>query len=131
MDLTYKIVRRLLRDREVEFSRNRNFEAYEDQRVKRALRIARHLQSVEKDLLAAGGEEVTLQAVEQQGGQVVVRLSYRSGHGRRVSFLTPSEWALLLESERIRDVLERLLDEAGPETQNKIPKEVINTDENP
>lgn len=129
MDLTYKIVRRLLRDREVGFSRNRNFEAYEDPRVKRALRIARHLASVEKDLLLAGGEDVTLQAVEQQDGQVVVRLSYRSGNGRRVSFLTSSEWALLLESERIREVLERLLDAAGQETQNKIPKEVITTDE--
>ncbi|MEZ4460668.1 MAG: hypothetical protein R3E66_13260 [bacterium] len=129
MDLTYKIVRRLLRDREVDFSRNRNFEAYEDPNVKRALRIARHLQSVERDLLAADGEDVTLQAVEQDDAQVVVRLAYRSGNGRRVSFLTPQEWQLLLESERIRAVLERLLDAAPMETQNKIPRDALAMDE--
>lgn len=129
MDLTYKIVRRLLRDREVDFSRNRNFAAYEDPKVKRALRIARHLQSVERDLLAADGEEVTLTAVEQNEGEVVVRLAYRSGKGRRVSFLTPQEWMLLLESDRVREVLERLLDAAGEETQNRIPREDLVTDE--
>ena len=129
MDLTYKIVRRLLRDREVDFSRNRNFEAYEDPNVKRALRIARHLQSVERDLLAADGEDVTLQAVEQDDAQVVVRLAYRSGNGRRVSFLTPQEWQLLLESERIRAVLERLFDATPMETQNKIPRDALAMDE--
>ncbi len=129
MDLTYKIVRRLLRDREVDFSRNRNFESYEDPKVKRALRIAKHLASVERDLLAADGDQVTLQAIEQTAGEVVVRLMYRSGNGRRVSFLTPDEWLLLLENEQVRAVLERLLDGASQETQNKIPREALATDE--
>lgn len=131
MDLTYKIVRRLLRDREVDFSRNRNFEAYEDPLVQRALRIARHLQSVERDLLAAEGDDVRLEAVEENAGEVVVRLSYRSGHGKRVSYLTAGEWNLLLESDPLRTLLERLLDEAGHATQNMIPKDAILPDESP
>lgn len=125
MDLTYKIVRRILRDREVGFSRNRNFEAYEDEKVKRALRIARHLQSVERDLIAAGGNEVNLQAVEQSGDQIVVRLAYHSGNGRRVSYLSTTEWLLLLESPTVSAVLHRLLDEASEETQNRIPTQPL------
>jgi hypothetical protein len=125
MDLTYKIVRRILRDREVGFSRNRNFEAYEDEKVKRALRIARHLQSVERDLIAAGGNEVNLQAVEQSGDQIVVRLAYQSGKGHRVSYLSTMEWLLLLESPTVSAVLHRLLDESSEETQNRIPTQPL------
>lgn len=112
MDLTHKIVRRLLRDDDVEFSRNKNFDAYEDPMVKRALRIYRHLRSVEDDLLAAGGGDVTLEAVEREDEQVVVRLSYPAGNARRESFVTEEEWELLLESERIADILTRLVDVA-------------------
>ena len=124
MDLTYKIVRRLLRDREVDFSRNRNFEAYEDDRVKRALKIARHLQSVERDILA-NSVGVILQAVDREDGRVVVRLAYASGNGKRVSYLSEGEWLLLLESPHVSDVLRRLLDEASVETQNRIPTQSV------
>lgn len=109
MDLTHKIVRRLLRDDDVEFSRNKNFDAYEDPMVKRALRIYRHLRSVEEDLLAAENGDVTLEAVEREDEQVVVRLSYPAGNARRASFVTEEEWQLLLESDRINKILTRLL----------------------
>lgn len=120
MDLTYKIVRRLLRDREVDFSRNKNFEAYEDEKVKRALRIARHLQSIETDILSSENN-VRLDALAKEDGRVVVKLSYASGNGRRISYLSEGEWLLLLESSKVTETLKRLLDEAEPDTQKRIP----------
>lgn len=121
MDLTHKIVRRLLRDDDVQFSRNRNFEAYEDPRVKRALRIFRHLRSVEEDLLEVEpAGEVDLEAVERDRGRVVVRLRFGEGRGRRISFLSPAEWELLLENERVTRILRGLLDHATKETRQMI-----------
>lgn len=119
MDLTFKIVRRLLRDDEAGFSRNRNFEAYEDPKVKRAVRIYRHLSSVEDDLLEVGGG-VDLEAVERDEGRVVIKLSFAEGSGRRVSFLTPREWGLLLENERVTDILVDLVDEASENTRGML-----------
>ncbi len=120
MDLTYKIVRRLLRDDEVSFSRNKNFEAYEDPMVKRAVRIYRHLRSVEDDLLSADDGDVELEAVERDEENVTVRLSFPTGGGKRASFLSEQEWDLLTESDRVSDILERLLDEAPEDTQNRL-----------
>ncbi len=121
MDLTHKIVRRLLRDDEVGFSRNQNFEAYEDPRVKRAVRIFRHLRSVEQDLLdVEPGGAVELDAVERDAGKIVVRLVFADGGGRRVSYLSSSEWALLLENDRVTDILRGLLDHATTETRETI-----------
>ncbi len=123
MNLVHKIVRRLLRDDEVEFSRNRNYEAYEDPKVKRALRIFRHLRSIEEDLLAAGEDAVRLRAVERDDGRVVVRLHYPAGDAERTSYLTESEWRLLLESDRVHERLRKLLDDAPEQTQNRLEPE--------
>jgi hypothetical protein len=121
MDLTHKIVRRLLRDDEVGFSRNQNFEAYEDPRVKRAVRIFRHLRSVEKDLLGVvPGGGVELDAVERDEGRVVVRLVFNDSGGHRVSFLKASEWELLLENDRVTDILRGLLDHATNDTRETL-----------
>lgn len=120
MDLTFKIVRRLLRDDDVDFSRNRNFEAYEDPMVKRAVRIYRHLRSVEDDLLAAGDGPIELEAVEETGEGVVVRLTYAAGKGHRESYLTRREWQLLLESERVSAILARLLADASQATRDHL-----------
>lgn len=120
MNLVHKIVRRLLRDDDVNFSRNKNYEAYEDAKVKRALRIFRHLRSVEDDILAANEGSVELRAVEQEDGRVVVRLHYPAANGERTSFMTVSEWKLLLESDRITDTLRVLLDDAPTATQDTI-----------
>lgn len=120
MDLTHKIVRRLLRDDDVAFSRNKNFEAHEDPMVKRAVRIYRHLRSVERDLLDAAHGEVEVVAVDREPERVTVRLTFPASGGRRESYLTEQEWDLLTESERVSDILQRLLDEAPPETQNRL-----------
>jgi hypothetical protein len=123
MDLTFKIVRRLLRDDEVGFSRNQNFEAYEDPKVKRAVRIYRHLSSVEEDLLELGGN-VELEAVERDEGRIIIKLSFAEGNGRRVSFLTPREWGLLLENERVTDILVELTDEAPEHTRSMLEEAI-------
>lgn len=120
MDLTHKIVRRLLRDDDVSFSRNKNFAAHEDVMVKRAVRLYRHLRSIERDLLAADDGETSLEAVIRAGDLVTVRLSYPSNGGHRESYLSAAEWELLLDSARVAEILRRLLDEATTETQNRL-----------
>jgi hypothetical protein len=127
MDLTYKIVRRLLRDDDVAFSRNRNYEAFEDPKVKRAMRLYRHLRSLERDLLSlAEGGSAELEAVECEGDVVTVRLSFSGRGGQRTSFLSAREWALLLENETVHDILLSLVDEASPRTQHVLAQ-TLNT----
>ena len=117
MDLTYRIVRRLLRDDDVQFSRNRNFDAYEDAQVKRAMRLYRHLQSLEDDLLEVDtADSVDLETVERNQGKVTVRLVFAERKGRRISYLEPREWELLLENERVSDILRSLIDRADVQT---------------
>ncbi len=121
MDLTYLIVRRLLRDDDVQFSRNRNFEAYEDPQVKRAMRLYRHLQSLEDDLLALDDPQtVRLQAVERDEEQVTVRLVFSRQKGRRISYLAPREWELLLENERVSDILRTVMQRADEQTRQVL-----------
>ncbi len=125
MDLIHQIVRRLLRDDEVEFSRNRNFEAYEDPQVQRAMRIYRHLQSLEEDLLALeDGGQVKLEAVEREAREVEVRLVFLEAKGRRISYLKPREWELLLESPRVRRILEGIWQRLDEETRALVVDEV-------
>ncbi len=129
MDLTYRIVRRLLRDDDVQFSRNRNFEAYEDPQVKRALRLYRHLQSLEDDLLdLEDPESVRLEAVERSDQRVTVRLVFAEQKGRRISYLKPQEWELLLENERVCDILRALLDRADARTRQTLQSELEGDD---
>ncbi len=121
MDLTYRIVRRLLRDDDVQFSRNRNFEAYEDPQVKRAMRLYRHLRSLEEDLLALGeGDKVDLETVERREDQVTVKLVFSEQKGRRISYLDPREWELLLENERVSGILRGLMERADVATREVL-----------
>ena len=126
MDLTYKIVRRLLRDNDVEFSRNKNFDAYDDPTVQRAVRIYRHLHSVEEDLLELGpGGDALLAEVDRRHqpdreDRFVLELTFADSETRRVCFLSPRDWALLLENDRVSSVLRRLLDEADPQTRSNL-----------
>lgn len=122
MDLTYKIVRRLLRDDDVKFSRNQNFEAFEDARVQRAVRIYRHLRSLEHDLLALQGADAKarLETVDNNGEQMTVRLSFSEHNGFRISYITRREWLLLLENERVSAILLELIDQASDDTQRVL-----------
>ncbi len=125
MDLTYRIVRRLLRDDDVQFSRNRNFEAYEDPKVQRAMRLYRLLRSLEEDLLALQDRRaVQLEAVERDESQVTVKLTFGEGNGRRVTYLEPQEWELLLENERVSDILRGSMDRADAETRRRLTEDL-------
>lgn len=121
MNLTYRIVRRLLRDDDVQFSRNRNFEAFEDPKVQRAMRLYRLLRSLEADLLALGDKgQVRLEAVERDDEQVVIRLSFDEANGRRVTYLEPPEWQLLLESDAVAKMLRQAMTSADAATRRRL-----------
>lgn len=122
MDLTYRIVRRLFRDDEVGFSRNKNFDAYEDPTVERAVRIYHHLESIEEDLLElAPGGDVILEAVDEEDeDRLVVKLTFGDRDARRVSYLSRKDWRLLLENDRVSAILEDLLEEADEQTRRVV-----------
>lgn len=129
MDLTYKIVRRLLRDDDVDFSRNKNFEAYADPTVERAVRIYHHLESIERDLLALGpGGDALLERVDRDDDRVVLKLTFADGDARRVSYLTRKDWKLLLEDHRVSEQLESLAEEADPETREFLRRMLDESD---
>lgn len=77
-------------------SRNVAFEAYEDERFARAVRIYQYLVSVRDHLVELLGaeDEVQISAV-QEDDRVVVRVRYQHGQLRRTAYLRPEEWRLL------------------------------------
>ena len=110
MESIYELVRAFLREGEAAFSRNKNFEAYRDERVQRAVRIFRHLRSVREDLLSVGEGEVRLEGIDDNGdGSVSVRLTWEGAQTRRTSVLSELEWHLLMEDERLTNVLGGLI----------------------
>ncbi len=104
MDLTYKIVRRLFRDKEVNFSRNQNFAAYDDPVVRKAVRIYKHLLSVETELLS-DNDDMKVESIEKEGDEIVIKLSFQNGS--RESFLNTTEWKLLVENNSVKERLLR------------------------
>lgn len=104
-DLTRKIVERLFRDAE-QFSRNRNFQTYDDTRVKRAARICKHLKNLEADLIRHGSREsVTLAAFRGEGAEMKVCLQIDSLGCQRTAFITSFELDLLRENQVIGSLL--------------------------
>lgn len=101
-ELLYKIVRRLWRDSEVNFSRNRNYEAYGDATVQRAMRIARRLKSVEADILRClADQSSSAEATRHDDGTIHVHMDFGGGSTRH-SILTTQEWGMLIEHDTIR-----------------------------
>lgn len=82
------------------FSRNRHFQAFSSPEGKRALRIHRHLRSLERAMLEGAG--VT---VEREGERV--RLTLTGARFRRVAFLSSSELRLLCRNPEARAALSR------------------------
>jgi hypothetical protein len=96
-DFVERVVRRLRA--EPGFSRNRHFLAFASAEGRRALRIHRHLRSIERDL-ARGSSATVVRGAER------VRLTLRSKWGLRTAWLTPSEFRLLCASPAARTALE-------------------------
>jgi len=82
------------------FSRNRHFQAFSSPEGKRALRIHRHLRSLEKALLDGAGVRV-----EREGERV--RLTLTGARFRRVAFLSPFELRLLCRNPEALEALSR------------------------
>jgi hypothetical protein len=80
------------------FSRNRHFQAFSSPEGRRALRIHRHLRSLERDLLAGMAATVAQEAHR-------VRLTLHGRQGRREAWLTRAEFGLLCDDPAVRAAL--------------------------
>ena len=89
-------VRRMREDRG--FSRNRHFLALSSPEGRRAVRIARHLRSIERDLEAGWPARA-----ERRDGRVLVTVAYRGGS--REAWLSGSEYRMLLANPAVRAAL--------------------------
>jgi hypothetical protein len=91
-------------------SRNVAFEAYEDPRFARAVRIYNYLVSVRDQVLELEdkGEGVDVEVLEEDD-RVVLQVRYERGQIRRTAFLKPAEWALLRDEPGLKRVLEPVL----------------------
>lgn len=95
-DFVLRAVERLRAD--PGFSRNRYYLALSSPEGRRALRIHRHLRSLERDLSGGAAATVTREAER-------IRLTLRSKRGSRVAWLTRAEFRLLLGSPAVRAAL--------------------------
>jgi hypothetical protein len=95
-DFVERVVRRL-RD-EPGFSRNRHFLAFSSPEGKRALKIHRHLRSIERDL--SRGSSATVERAASR-----IRLTMRWRSSLRTAWLTDDEFRILCSSPVVRAAL--------------------------
>jgi hypothetical protein len=88
-------------------TRNRNFHTFETAEGRRALRVSRHLRSVEKDLIAQLAQGLSPRVTCHRNGKelVSVELEYRAVKGRRTAYLTREEFEILLGNKMLHGVL--------------------------
>lgn len=91
-----RAVRRMREDRG--FSRNRHFLALSSPEGRRAVRIARHLRSIEQDIASGWPARA-----EEREGRVLLTVRYRTGS--RSAWLTTAEYRMLLASPGVRAAL--------------------------
>jgi hypothetical protein len=96
VDFVTQAVRRLRED--PGFSRNRYYLALSSPEGRRALRIHRHLRSLERDLTA--GHAVTVAREAER-----VRLTLRGRRSERIAWLTRAEFRLLCDAPAVRAAL--------------------------
>ena len=79
------------------FSRNRNFEAFNDPRFKSALALYRRLRALVSDLERAGSEGARLAVIDEvHAGRPSVRLEISSTRSRRTCWLDKPAWDVLM-----------------------------------
>jgi hypothetical protein len=96
VDFVTQAVRRLRED--PGFSRNRFYLALSSPEGRRALRIHRHLRSLERDLAAGHAATVAREAER-------VRLTLRGRRTERTAWLTRAEFRLLCDTPAVRAAL--------------------------
>jgi hypothetical protein len=83
--------------KEVAFSRNRNFHAFDDPRFREALVVTRRLRGLLHDLERLAAHEGTLTVEETfHGGRPATRLELRAPRERRTSYLPADEWDVFM-----------------------------------
>lgn len=89
------------------FSRNRHFATFSSPEGKKAMRIHRHLRSIERDLSGGWTAEVEKGAAAGENGpaRICLVLRCRKGKGSRVAYLTESEFRILCTSPIVRAAL--------------------------
>lgn len=97
------------------FSRNRYYLALSSAEGRRALRIHRHLRSLERDL-AAGSQATVVREAER------VRLELRGKRGSRIAWLTRAEFRLLCDSPAVRAALGAAAEAPGPDRRGAGPE---------
>ena len=102
-DLTRRLVRRL-RDDGRSMSRNKNFHTFAEPKTRRALRIVRHLRDLEADLLSGRVRDPNASS-DPHDQTVAVRLEYPELRATRTAYLSPQEYAMLLEEPGVSAVL--------------------------
>jgi hypothetical protein len=95
-DFVTRAVQRLRED--PGFSRNRYYLALSSPEGRRALRIHRHLRSLERDLAAGSAATVAREAER-------IRLTLRGKRGSRTAWLTRSEFRMLCADPAVRAIL--------------------------
>ena len=91
-----RAVRRMRQDSG--FSRNRHFVALSSPEGRRAVRVARHLRSIERDL-----EKGWPARAERREGRVLLTVAYRGGS--REAWLSAAEYRMLLDNPVVRAAL--------------------------
>ena len=107
----YKMVERMMEDGR-SFSRNRNFSAFDDSRLKNATRIVRYLRSIQADLLAYGSRgtvKLTLLDGPRDGRSIRVEVDRSEVRGRREAYLNEDELRLLRLNPEVNRVIGGLL----------------------
>jgi hypothetical protein len=87
-------------------SRNRHFDTFNDPLGRWALRVSKHLRALEREILETQrrGQPATVSR-EERDGTVVIRLDVPSMRARRVAYLSPPEFEILLGRPGVREAL--------------------------
>ncbi len=98
-----RAIERLRQDRA--FSRNRHYLALSSPEGKRALRIHRHLRSLERDLSLAGVDATVTREAER------IRLTLRGRRLERTAWLTRAEFRILCGNPAVAALLGEAVEE--------------------
>ena len=109
-DLLYRMVERMLRDRAL-LSRNKNFDAFDDPRLRHASGIVRHLRALEADILRFG---IHGDVARGRGGKYRFEIRMDELKGTRVAHLNARELALLCINPSVERLLTTALGESIP-----------------
>jgi hypothetical protein len=111
-DVDSTINKLILKLRNNELSRNRNFELFKNPAARRALQIHLLLRQLEKELTRLATSDSGKVAVEEHNGRVVIQIDDPSLRLRRSVYLSRDEVRLLLQEPAVARLFGRSVNEA-------------------